>query len=75
MMTKEHYLTDSVHHNWIARLMFYTPLKDSAVCNADLTHSPIMLNPQFRGAAEPIDDFMVPTSWWSDGRPYPVTRN
>src|ERR1035438_7587965 len=26
MMSKEQYLTDEGHHNWIAHLMFYTPL-------------------------------------------------
>ena len=25
MMSKEQYLTDGSHHNWIAHLMFYTP--------------------------------------------------
>ncbi len=72
MMSKEQYLTDGDQHNWIAHLMFYTPLMDGAVWGADLPYSPVMLNPQFRGAPEPIDDFMVPTGWWSDGTPDPV---
>jgi hypothetical protein len=72
MMSKEQYLTDGAHHNWISHLMFYTPLMDSAVWGADLSHSPVMLNPQFKGAPEPIDDFMVPAGWWSDGTPDPV---
>jgi hypothetical protein len=55
MMSKEQYLTDEGHHNWIAHLMFYTPLMDGAVWGADLPHSPVMLNPQFNGAPEPID--------------------
>jgi hypothetical protein len=29
--------------------------------------SPVMRNPQFSGAPEPIDVFMVPTRRWSDG--------
>jgi hypothetical protein len=73
MMSKEQYLSDSAHHNWIAHLMFYTPFMDGAAWGADLPNSPVMLNPQFRGAPEPIDDFMVPTGWWSDGTADPVS--
>jgi hypothetical protein len=71
MMSKEQYLTDNGHHHWMAHLMFYTPLMDGAVWGADLPHSPVMLNPQFSGAPEPIDVFMVPAGWWSDGTPDP----
>jgi hypothetical protein len=49
--------------------MFYTPLMDSAVWGADLSKSPVMLNPQFHGDPEPIDVFMIPAGWWSDGTP------
>jgi hypothetical protein len=66
MMSKETYLTDEDGHN-MAHLMFYTPLMDGAAWGADLPNSPVMLNPQFRGAPEPIDVFMVPTRRWSDG--------
>jgi hypothetical protein len=72
MMSKEQYLTDDGHHNWMAHLMFYTPLMDGAVWGADLPNSPVMLNPQFNGAPEPIDVFMVPAGWWSDGTADPV---
>ena len=72
MMSKEQYLTDGNHHNWIAHLMFYTPLMDGAVWGADLSNSPVMLNPKFRGAPEPINVFMVPAGWWSDGTADPV---
>jgi hypothetical protein len=72
MMSKQQYLTDSEHHNWISHLMFYTPLMDGAVWGADLPHSPVMLAPQFDGNPEPIDVFMVPAGWWSDGTPDPV---
>ena len=72
MMSKEQYLTDDDHHNWMAHLMFYTPLMDGAVWGADLSKSPVMLNPQFNGAPEPIDVFMVPAGWWSDGTADPV---
>jgi hypothetical protein len=71
MMSKDQYLSDSGHHHWIAHLMFYTPLMDSANWGSDLPKSPVMLNPQFRGSPEPIDIFMVPTSFWSDGTPDP----
>jgi len=73
MMSKEQYLTDNGHHNWIAHLMFYTPLMVGAVWGADLPNSPVMLNPQFSGAPEPIDVFMIPAGWWSDGTPDPVS--
>jgi len=67
MMSKDQYLTDTGDHHWVAHLMFYTPLMDGAVWGANLPRSPVILNPQFSGAPEPIDVFMVPTRRWSDG--------
>jgi hypothetical protein len=72
MMSKEQYISDGGRHNWIAHLMFYTPLMDGAVLGADLPHSPVMLNPQFHGDPEPIDVFMVPAGRWSDGTADPM---
>jgi hypothetical protein len=72
MLSKDQYLTDSGDHHWMAHLMFYTPLMDGAVWGADLPTSPVMLNPQFSGAPEPIDVFMVPAGRWSDGTAAPV---
>jgi hypothetical protein len=72
MLSKDQYLTDSGDHRWMAHLMFYTPLMDGAVWGADLPKSPVMLNPQFSGAPEPIDVFMVPAGRWSDGTAAPV---
>ena len=72
MMSKDQHLNDGAHPNWIAHLMFYTPFMDGAVWGADVDHSPVMLNPQFHGAPEPIDVFMVPAGLWSDGTPDPV---
>jgi hypothetical protein len=72
MMSKDQYLTDAGDHRWMAHLMFYTPLMDGAAWGADLPKSPVMLNPQFRGAPEPIDVFMVPVGRWSDGSAAPV---
>lgn len=71
MMSKGAYLTDRDDHNE-AHLMFYTPLMDGAVWGADLKNSPVSLTPQFRGAPEPIDVFIVLTGMWSDGTPAPV---
>ncbi len=72
MMSKDQYLTDGDGHHWMAHLMFYTPLMDAAVWGADLPKSPVMLNPQFSGAPEPIDVFVVPVGRWSDGSAAPV---
>ena len=72
MLSKDQYLTDSGDHHWMAHLMFYTPLMDGAVWGADLSKSPVMLNPQFSGAPEPIDVFMVSAGRWSDGSVAPV---
>ena len=72
MMSKDQYLNDGAHPNWMAHLMFYTPLMDGAAWGADVTHSPVMLNPQFAGAPEPINVFMVPAGWWSDGTADPI---
>jgi len=72
MMSKEQHLNDGTHPNWMAHLMFYTPVMDGSVWGADLPHTPVMLNPQFHGRPEPIDVFMVPAGWWSDGTADPV---
>ena len=72
MMSKDQYLTDGGDHRWMAHLMFYTPLMDGAAWGADLPNSPVMLNPQFGGAPEPFDVFMVPAGMWSDGTASPA---
>ncbi|HEX3354166.1 MAG TPA: hypothetical protein VHS34_15205 [Terriglobales bacterium] len=72
MLSKDQYLSDQGQHHWMAHLMIYTPLMDSAVWGADLPHSPVLLNPQFHGAPEPIDVFMIPVARWSDGSESPV---
>ncbi len=68
MMSSHGYLNDSAGH-WVPHLMFYIPLTDPKVWGADLPGSPVLLNPQFQGAPEPITEFMIPVSHWSDGRP------
>ena len=70
MMSPEGYLNDTAGH-WVPHLMFYIPLTDSGVWGADLTGSPVMLNTQFNGAPEPITEFMIPVSTWSDGTAAP----
>ena len=70
MMSKEAYLTDDDDHN-LAHLMFYAPPLDGRAWGADLPKSPVMLNPQFKGA-QPIDVFIVPVGRWSDGSAAPV---
>jgi hypothetical protein len=70
MMSNQQYLNDGAGH-WVPHLMFYIPLSSSTVWGADLTGSPVMLNPQFNGAPEPITEFMIPVSTWSDGTAAP----
>jgi hypothetical protein len=75
MMSKEQYLTDGTPHHWISHLMFYTPLMNGAFWGADLPNSPVMLSPQFGGAPEPFDVFMIPAGRWSDGTADPVNSD
>jgi hypothetical protein len=70
MMSPQGYLNDNAGH-WVPHLMFYIPLADSKVWGADLSGSPVMLNPQFNGNPEPITEFMIPVATWSDGSPAP----
>ena len=66
MMSKQGYLGDGVGH-WHSHLMFYVPLTKPSSWGADLPGSPVLLNPQFMGAPEPLTEFMVPVAEWSDG--------
>jgi hypothetical protein len=70
MMSTLGYLNDAAGH-WVPHLMFYVPLTDPKSWGADLPGTPVMLNPQFRGAPEPITEFMIPVATWSDGTPAP----
>jgi hypothetical protein len=72
MLSKQQYLTDRGDHRFTAHLMIYTPLMDGAAWGADLPLSPVMLSSQFRGAPEPINNFMIPTGKWSDGTVAPL---
>lgn len=68
MMSKQGYLDDQAGH-WIPHLMFYTTTKVD--WGADQAGSPLMLNPQFHGAPEPVNVFMMPAGKWSDGSAAP----
>lgn len=70
MISKAAYLTDDDDHN-VAHLMFYAAPLDGKAWGADLPKSPVMLNPQFKGA-QPVDVFIVPVARWSDGSAAPV---
>lgn len=68
MMSRQGYLDDQAGH-WIPHLMFYTAT--DVDWGADRPGSPVMLNPQFHGAPEPINVFMMPAGKWSDGSAAP----
>jgi hypothetical protein len=70
MMSPQGYLNDEVGP-WRPHLMFYVPLTDPKSWGADLPGTPVMLNPQFQGAPEPITEFMIPVPTWSDGTAAP----
>ena len=68
MMSKQGRLNDRAGH-WVPHLMFYVPLKDAMTWGAGEAGSPVLVNPHFNGAPEPVTEFMVPVSEWSDGTP------
>jgi len=68
MMSRQGRLNDSAGH-WVPHLMFYLPLTDAMTWGAGVAGSPVLLNPQFSGAPEPVTEFMIPVSQWSDGTP------
>lgn len=70
MMSPQGYLNDEAGH-WRPHLMFYIPFTDPKSWGADLDGSPVMQNPQFNGAPEPITELMIPVSTWSDGTAAP----
>jgi hypothetical protein len=69
MLSKQGRLNDRVAGPWLPHLMFYVPLKDAKTWGAGAPDSPVLLNPQFTGAPEPITEFIVVVSEWSDGTP------
>jgi hypothetical protein len=71
MMAKGSYLGDAVGH-WHPHLMFYGSRSDGTDWGADAEHSPVLLNPQFQGAPEPLATYVVVAPNWSDGTPAPL---
>ncbi len=71
MLAKGSYLGDAVAH-WHPHLMFYGNRSDGSEWGADVEHSPVILNPQFQGAPEPLATYIVVVANWSDGSPAPL---
>ncbi len=71
MMSRDANLGDSNGH-WHPHLMFYGPRSDGQDWGADLSGSPVMLNPQFQNSPEPLATYMVAVDRWSDGTSAPI---
>jgi len=74
MMSKQGQLNDRVGH-WFPHLMFYVSVTDNTSWGADMAGSPVLINPHFNGAPEPVTEFMVEVSQWSDGTPAPMDHH
>jgi hypothetical protein len=74
MMSKEAQLGDAVGH-WHPHLMFYSARSDGTDWGADVPGSPVLLNPQFQDAPEPLATFIVRVPDWSDGTRGPRDRH
>jgi len=68
MLSKQGHLTAS-YGPWLPHLMFYVPLKDAKTWGAGEPGSPILVNTHYNGDPEPVTEFLVPVSDWSDGTP------
>jgi hypothetical protein len=70
MLSKQGFL-NSKCGNCSPHLMFYVPVKDAHTWGAGALSSdfPVLLAPHFNGAPEPVTEFIVPVSNWSDGTP------
>jgi hypothetical protein len=68
MLSKQGFL-NSKCGNCSPHLMFYVPVKDAHTWGAAPlgTDAPVLLAPHFNGAPEPVTEFIVPVSEWSDG--------
>ena len=73
MLSKQGYLNDGARY-WVPHMMFYFPRAAAANWGADLSDSPLMLNPQFQESAEQLSVIMVPVTHWSDGTDAPAMR-
>jgi hypothetical protein len=70
MQSKQGFL-NSRCGNCSPHLMFYVPVKDAHTWGAASlgADAPVLLAPHFNGAPEPVTEFIVPVSEWSDGTP------
>jgi hypothetical protein len=68
MQSKQGFL-NSICGNCAPHLMFYVTVKDAKTWGAQALGSdaPVLLAPHFNGAPEPVTEFIVPVSEWSDG--------
>ena len=68
MLSKQGFL-NSLCGNCAPHLMFYVPVKDAHTWGAGALGSdfPVLLSPHFNGAPEPVTEFIVPVTEWSDG--------
>jgi hypothetical protein len=68
MLSKQGFL-NSKCGNCAPHLMFYVPVNDAKTWGAGALGSdfPVLLSPHFNGAPEPVTEFIVPVSEWSDG--------
>src|SRR5262249_51655246 len=66
MLSRQVQLNDRSGH-WVPHLMCYVSATDKMTWGADMAGSPVLTNPHFNGAPEPVTEFMVPVSEWSDG--------
>jgi hypothetical protein len=70
MLSKQGFL-NSKCGNCVPHLMFYVLVKNAKTWGAGAlgTDFPILLAPHFNDNPEPVTEFIVPVSEWSDGTP------
>lgn len=68
MMSKQGFL-NSRCGNCGPHLMFYVAVKDAKTWGANAPGSPVLLSPHLNGDPEPVTEFDVFVSEWSDGTP------
>jgi hypothetical protein len=66
MMSKQGRLSDELGH-WQPHLMFYSTKTDGADWGANQADSPVMLDTRLQKEPEPLNTFLVPVGYWSDG--------
>lgn len=68
MQSKQGFLNSNCG-NCGPHLMFYVSVKDAKTWGANAPGSPVLLSPHLNGAPEPVTEFDVFVSEWSDGTP------